>query len=117
MEDRDEFSLDTYRIAGECTLVYQHIHYPKVWGSIPHGDSEFFFFVPRSSQDEKNIFLNVLQFLNFNAKCGINILIIDSHIKIYKVWIWSKISWSLKIWAQFQNLKLTCNGIKATKRM
>ena len=29
---------------------------PKVWGSIPHGDSEFFFF-PRSWQDEKNIFL------------------------------------------------------------
>ena len=36
MEDRDEFSLDTYRIAGECTLVYQHVHYPKVSGSIPH---------------------------------------------------------------------------------
>ena len=29
---------------------------PKVWGSIPHGDSEFVF-VPRSWEDEKTSFL------------------------------------------------------------
>ena len=28
--------------------------YPKVWGLIPHGDSEFLFF-PRSWQDEKHL--------------------------------------------------------------
>ena len=26
---------------------------PKVWSSIPHGNTENFFFVPRSLQDEK----------------------------------------------------------------
>lgn len=51
MEDRNEFSLDTYYIAWECILVYEHI----------------------------------LPFWNFNAKRGIDILIIDSHIKIHKV--------------------------------
>ena len=50
MEDRNEFSLDTYYIAGECILVYEHI----------------------------------LPFWNFNAKCGIDILIIDSHKKSIK---------------------------------
>lgn len=53
MEDRNEFSLDTYYIAGEYILVYEHI----------------------------------LPFWNYNAKRGIDILIIDSHIKIHKIWI------------------------------
>ena len=39
---------------------------PKVWGSIPHGDSEFFF-VPRSWQDEKTSFSNLI--LVENMKC------------------------------------------------
>ena len=32
-------------------------HAPKVRGSIPQRDSEFFFFVPHLRKDEKNIFL------------------------------------------------------------
>ena len=46
---------------------------PKVWGAIPHGDSQFFFFVPRSWQNEKkhlSLLSNVItqfffQFLDF----------------------------------------------------
>ena len=37
---------------------------PKVWGTIPHRDSEFFL-VPRSWQDEKNIFLYFFTDLKF----------------------------------------------------
>ena len=37
---------------------------PKVWGTIPHRDSKFFL-VPRSWQDEKNIFLYFFTELKF----------------------------------------------------
>ena len=37
---------------------------PKVWGTIPHRESEFFL-VPRSWQDEKNIFLYFFTELKF----------------------------------------------------
>ena len=41
---------------------------PKVWGTIPHKDSEFFL-VPRSWQDEKNIFLYFFTELKFIIFC------------------------------------------------